>query len=267
MKKIILQFSLLLATTVILFSCKKADLDTEAPDAIGANITAMVTAAGFDATDLKRANGGYLIEGDIFMTESDLKNMGSNKGPELVIANEEHYTTTNLVTRPRAITVSLNTSQPNFVAGTNEAIRRYNALNLDLTFQLVSGTSADINIVTFNEVSNTLGSAGFPSGGNPFNTVRMNTYWYTPTVAVNPLATTIAHEIGHCIGFRHTDYMNRAYSCGGRKSNEGAATVGAVYIPGTPTGGSAASWMLACGGTSTDRPFTSADVTALTTVY
>jgi hypothetical protein len=96
----------------------------------------------------------------------------------------------------------------------------------------------------------------------------MNTYWYTSSIAVNALATTIAHEMGHCIGFRHTDYMNRAYSCGSG-GNEGASTVGAVYIPGTPTGPSAGSWMLACGSTSSsfNRPFTSADQTALNYVY
>lgn len=137
-----------------------------------------------------------------------------------------------------------------------------------MKFQRVSGTSANINIVTYYQVSNTLGSAGFPSGGNPFNQIRMNTYWYTPSVATNPLATTIAHEMGHCIGFRHTDYMNRAYSCG-TGGNEGASTVGAVYIPGTPTGPSAGSWMLACGSTASsfNRPFTTSDQTALNFVY
>lgn len=40
--------------------------------------------------------------------------------------------------------------------------------------------------------------------------------------------------MGHCIGFRHTDYMNRSYSCRGSAVNEGSAGVGAVYIPGTP---------------------------------
>ena len=77
----------------------------------------------------------------------------------------------------------------------------------------------------------------------------------------------MAHELGHCIGFRHTDYMNRSYSCGGSAVNEGASTVGAVHIPGTPTGPSSGSWMLACIGSNVNRPFTSADRTALAYVY
>ncbi|HYH15576.1 MAG TPA: M57 family metalloprotease, partial [Flavisolibacter sp.] len=66
-----------------------------------------------------------------------------------------------------------------------------------------------------------------------------------------------------------TDYANRAYSCGGRKQNEGQATngVGAVHIPGTPTGGDPNSWMLACVGTNVNRPFNANDKIALNYVY
>lgn len=82
------------------------------------------------------------------------------------------------------------------------------------------------------------------------------------------MTTVIAHEIGHCIGFRHTDYMNRAYSCGSG-GNEGQENngVGAVHIPGTPTGPDAASWMLACLSATTDRPFNSNDKVALAYLY
>jgi hypothetical protein len=75
----------------------------------------------------------------------------------------------------------------------------------------------------------------------------------------------MAHEIGHCIGFRHTDYMNRS-SCG-QNSNEGSAGVGAIWIPGTPTtvSGTYKSWMMAC--TDGSPSFSSADGTALTYVY
>lgn len=245
-------------------ACKKA-AETTTTEAVSSAALTQIKNMGFNTTNAQKIEGGYLVEGDIFIPEAELGSIAES--PEMVIANEEHYRTNNLVTRlPRTITVSTNTTQFNIVAAIDEAIRRYNALGLRLRFQRVSG-AASINIVTFFENSNTLGSAGFPSGGNPFSQIRLNTRFYTPSVAVNPLATTIAHEMGHCIGFRHTDYFNRAISCGGQATNEGSAGIGAVYIPGTPTGASANSWMLACGSTTLNRPFTSADITALNFLY
>ncbi len=267
MKKILRLTVLIVLISLLAISCKKVASEQMVEQEIPSEIRAMVIAAGFNDAGMTSTPDGYLIESDILLSKDQLAEMGNNNGPELVIANDEHYRTTNLVSGTRTITVSLNTTQANFVSATTEAIRRYNALPLRIKFQKVTGTSANINIKTFYQVSNTLGSAGFPSGGNPYNTVNMNTYWYTSGISVNALATTIAHEMGHCIGFRHTDYMNRSYSCGGSASNEGTAGVGAVYIPGTPTGGSAGSWMLACSSTTTNRPFTSADNTALNYVY
>lgn len=74
--------------------------------------------------------------------------------------------------------------------------------------------------------------------------------------------------MGHCIGFRHTDYFDRSISCGGSPSNEGTAGVGANLISGTPSGASLAdaSWMLSCTDGS-NRPFNSDDVTALNFLY
>ncbi len=43
--------------------------------------------------------------------------------------------------------------------------------------------------------------------------------------------------------------------------------VGAVHIPGTPTGANSGSWMLACIGSGVNRPFNTNDVTALNYVY
>jgi hypothetical protein len=75
--------------------------------------------------------------------------------------------------------------------------------------------------------------------------------------------------MGHCIGFRHTDYFNRSISCGGSPVNEGPAEpIGANHIPGTPTGASlsAGSWMLSCTGGG-NRPFNNDDKTALDYLY
>jgi hypothetical protein len=148
----------------------------------------------------------------------------------------------------------------------NNAIARYNAENLGLTFVRggsSGGGNINIRVVNTNQY---IASAGFPSNGNPYNSIsyakRYNNY------SDGFMTTVIAHEMGHCIGFRHTDYMNRAYSCGSG-GNEGQETsgVGAVNIPGTPTGPDSGSWMLACLSATTNRPFNNNDKTALNYLY
>lgn len=266
MRRHFLNLVMLLTLTAVVYSCQKKS-ETVNNEAVSQEVLNQVAAMGFNNEGVIAADGGYIVEGDIFIPTSDLgKKVNS---PSLLVASEEQYRTTNLVSvsgGTRTISVSINTTASYFVSALDEAIARYNAENLTLQFQRVTGTG-DINIVTYYEVSNTLGSAGFPSGGNPYNQIRMNTYWYNANTNINYLATIIAHEMGHCIGFRHTDYMSRQYSCGGRKYNEGASTVGAIHIPGTPTGPDPNSWMLACIGSGVNRPFNANDKVALNYLY
>ena len=88
-----------------------------------------------------------------------------------------------------------------------------------LTFQRVSSGG---NIVVKGADLGTGGilgqSSGFPtSTGNPATPITINNHpgTFGSNPSVNWLATIVAHEMGHTIGFRHTDYFNRAYSCGG----------------------------------------------------
>jgi hypothetical protein len=257
-----LLLSISLSVSVFFFTACSKQSKTS-PDEISPEVIAQIKAQGFNTYGAKKINEGYLVEGDIILTDEDLRS--TETSPELIIANEEHYRTTRLVTGlPRTITVSVNTTATPFPAAVAEAINRYNAEGLQLTFSSVPG-NADIDIVTFYQVSNTLGSGGFPKGGRPYGTINLNTYWFNTSTNAQFLATVIAHEIGHCIGFRHTDYMNRSYSCGGTAYNEGSAGVGAIHIPGTPTVATA-SWMLACSDGS-NTPFTTSDKIALNAIY
>lgn len=276
MKKMF-RFAMIACCTVLFFTaCKKDVKESTVPDEISSKTIAQIKAMGFSAQGVQKAEGGYLVEGDIFLPESDLGTQPSS--PNMVIAKEEQYRTFNLVnpsTYP-TIKVRLNNSssahQAAFSAALDNAIARYNARGLRIRFQRVT-SGAHTTMVAYYQVSNTLGFAGFPtSSGAPYNQVQMNTYHYstsTSSTNVNYIATIMAHELGHCIGFRHTDYMNRAYSCGGAASNEGQTTtgVGAVHIPGTPTGANSGSWMLACIGSGVNRPFNTNDITALNYVY
>lgn len=236
-------------------------------DSLSADVLQKITNLGFSADGAFAYEDGVIVEGDIFLTKEDLARGTMDLANSLTIADEEQYRTTNLVTgTPRTIVVSTSGSNITAALSTaiNDAIARYNAENLSLTF--VRGGSSgggNINIRVVN-TGQYIASAGFPSGGNPYFEIK---YAKTYNNYSNGFMTTVlAHEMGHCIGFRHTDYMNRSYSCG-TGGNEGSSGVGAIHIPGTPTGPDAASWMLACLSATTNRPFNANDKVALAYLY
>jgi hypothetical protein len=267
--------SLLIATAFaggIFYSCDNASVDPlDAPVSI--ETLSKIASLGFSTEGVINFENGYLVEKDIYLTDSDLNTMKkANHIPEL-----EQYSTNELVCGPRNITVYAPEGgskgySAGMIAGLDLAISRYNAQNLTLTFQRVTTTSADIVFTRLrkgDERRGILGSAGFPTNCNPYGEIKMSGILEsTYGLSTGGIATIMGHEMGHCIGFRHTDYFDRSISCGGSASNEGTAGIGANLIPGTPAGATLAakSWMLSCtdGG---DRPFNNDDRTALGYLY
>ena len=228
------------------------------------DVKAKISNLGFSTDEIIEVEDGFIVEGDIFLSEKDLNDVQPDI-MSLIVGEAEQYRTTNLVTGlPRTITVSRSGNiNANVNAAIDAAIARFNAANLQLTFVAVpSGGNINIRIVNGGSY---IASAGFPSGGNPYGEVKFNKQYQN--WQLNTVTSVIAHEIGHCIGFRHTDYMDRSYSCGGAFANEGSAGVGAIHIPGTPTTADPNSWMLACIGNGINRPFNGNDVTALNYLY
>jgi Dual-action HEIGH metallo-peptidase len=279
MKKILFSGGLALLLTGTMISCKKTATDnvTDAA-ALSQDEKALVKDAGFNSNwAAKTDDGNFLIEGDILMTKQQLQEMvGVAPAHNIIVADEEHYRTTNVVSVPssgvRTITVRLGSGFPGYYStGLDQALARYNNLNLRIRFQRVS-TGGNIVIGAANLGTSgggcILGQAsGFPSGGNPSGGFTLsNSSCATSFLSdANKADEVMAHEIGHCIGFRHTDYRNRA-SCG-PGGGEGAGTIGAIRIPGTPgtVSGSYNSWMMAC--TNSDPTITSTDAVALNYVY
>ncbi len=262
MKKLLSMVAIAFVGAII--SCQSDDDQLASSNQISDATLSKIAALGFSTANVQSVDDGYLVEGDIMLHDNDLNSVPDSK--LLRIAEVEQYHTFNLVTgTPRVITVSNSGSISASISNAiDDAIARYNAQNLSISFtRVASGGNINVRIVNG---GNYIASSGFPSGGNPYNEVKFNRQYQNYSAGF--LATVLAHEIGHCIGFRHTDYMNRSYSCG-TGGNEGQETtgVGAVYIPGTATGPEAASWMLACLSSTTDRPFNANDKTALNYLY
>lgn len=266
----------MVACACLIFTSCDNNSEITSEQEIPQEVLAHLEAAHFDTDHVMVTEGGYIVEGDIFFTEQQILNL--NPGSHLPHA--EQYSTDNLVTGlPRVITMYASEGRkgysPAMIAGLDEAIARFNARGLSITFQRISNSrSADIVMTRLSkrdERRGVLGSAGFPTAsGDPYGEIKMSGILESSYgLSTDGIATIIAHEMGHCIGFRHTDYFDRSISCGGSTANEGDGGVGANHIPGTPTGADLAgngSWMLACTDGS-DRPFTSADRTALDYLY
>jgi Dual-action HEIGH metallo-peptidase len=266
MKKLLSVTAVLVLLVVTNYSCKK-ESQTKSTNEISQDVLAQIRSLGFSDENVMLDEGGYVVEGDIFLP-ADLTSV-KRDWTTLTIANSEQYHTNNLVTGlPRTITVAVsNKLPPSYVSATDAALARYNSEGLRITFQRVS-RRADITITKAPAFAFYLASSGFPTGGgDPYRFVRIN----SSILGNNPnqtfLAFVITHEIGHCIGFRHTDYMDRSFSCGGDPVNEGEGSVGAIHIPGTPTGPDPNSWMLSCIGSAQNRPFNGNDKTALDYLY
>jgi len=267
MKQTLILFGFLIGTILLLVSCEKDANGLTADQGVPKVVLDNLDRLGFSTDGVKRFRDGFLVEGDIYMDEEQLLSHPT----EVRVPFQEQYHTFNLVSRtPKTLKVWVNPVLGQFfIDATEAAITRYNDELLELTFVRVTKKGgSDIQIDPDQAVP--LASAGFPTnGGKPYKNILVNDGVSLPAAT---WTTIIAHEMGHCIGFRHTDWYDRSISCGGFPVNEGQETtgIGADSIPGTPGKNSTPdteSWMLSCIGANQDRPFTSFDQVALDYLY
>jgi hypothetical protein len=137
MKKLTTFLLTALCMAVIFSACKKDTKEIEESEVSEAAL-AKIKALGFDTREVQKLPEGYLVEGDIVLTEAQLNSTPSSVN--MIIAQEEQYHTFNLVkSTPRVLTVSVDGSiSKAFSDAVDHAIGRYNAENLQLKFQRAS---------------------------------------------------------------------------------------------------------------------------------
>ena len=185
---------------------------------------------GYQRNSIVETSDFYLAQGDLMFS----KNIKDYQGDHDLHA--KHASTNNLVSKGNvtSMTVFIDPSistlgEDDWTTAINSAINDWNGVTGSITnFVISNSNNSDIVIKSDNNSlpNNVIASAGFPLNNQPHNTILINlNFLNNLNVSEGTKRYNMAHELGHCIGFRHTNWD---------VSGEGSAGVGANLIPGTP---------------------------------
>ena len=150
-------------------------------------------------------------------------------------SSKEQYRTSNLISASlKKICIDGATFTGVFSTALDLAIQNYDEQPLTFAMARTPSPGCGFIITAVLQPNVVGGNSGFPSGGVPFSTINIGDG--LAPFSVDTIEHVITHEIGHTLGFRHSDFFDRSISCGGAQLDEGDGGIGAILIPGTPSG-------------------------------
>lgn len=196
-------------------------------------VVAKLTSLGFKKERIKEYDDFYLVEGDL-MFSKDIKTYSKNN------TTSRHAATNNLVSILKITFMSVyvdpsipSSGEDNWRDALSYAVSDLNNISgSTVHFNIITSSSptADIVIKSDGNVlqDNVIASAGFPNNNNPYNQILINLdFWSNTSVSEGSKRYNLVHELGHCIGLRHTNWDDP-------NRYEGPGSYGANVIPNTP---------------------------------
>lgn len=225
---------------------------------VAESVRTEIRTLGFSDSAVVELKDYYLVEGDVLLPKSIF---GAKSG------RKDQYRTNNVVDlNNNNISVVIDASMPTSGADVwHHAIRRavdqWNIVQGCRINLGVTGYSTG-NIVIRNDngqlPDGTIAAASFPANGLAGMEILVNVDFNgNMTVSDGTKLYNIVHELGHCIGFRHSNWQARG---------ESISPSGAVLIAGTPTS-DANSVMNGGTALNTWAGFSTGDRTAAQTLY
>lgn len=241
-----------LLLTLSIYSCKKSEppvIATESKAEVDATALAKIKEMGFQTDGIKESGDYYVVEGDILISKKSLstvKNIekATNAGGKIAQANTNNLLQGNLTN----VIITTEDYDIRWHYAIREAVAAWNAvgncrINLIHSYSQFYPPYTNSVTPTITIKKSNLGTGGFGQGQfptasgtagaillvNPFtNNVNSNGQDNGIPRSHEQDVYMLVHEIGHCLGFRHTDW---------KAEGTGGSAVGANPIPGTPNNG------------------------------
>ncbi|MFA0964036.1 M57 family metalloprotease [Roseivirga sp. BDSF3-8] len=179
------------------------------PVDISAEMIQKIKDAGVSVEGLQEFDDYYIAEGDIIFHKEDLK---QDHGPSTEQARSD-YIIAPAYWNIKVYLDDASFSSLNLSNAVNDAISSVNGIGSGISMSRVySASQANITIRRSNLSSGICGIAGFPtSSGRPYSLVNINESYMIQRgyTSDSRLTQLVAHELGHCIGLRHTDWSSR----------------------------------------------------------
>jgi hypothetical protein len=202
------------------------------PILIDPNLRDYLTKNGIHTNKVSLENERYIIDGCIIVTQEKLSSWGSKIGGESLQTRTDAQVSVPAGTI-KTITYRISSSIPSATTSlVNNVIQKYNSIrNFNINFQETSSTNQDILFTTHG--GSAFGLADWPTNGRIGTKVELNLAAFnSPSYNDNQKKFVIAHELGHTLGFRHTDWIQQSEGLYG--VDDGIYKyIGATLIPAT----------------------------------